>query len=306
MTTTTTNEAPQTNLYIPDDIYQQVMYWVNKSKLEVSGLGKVMVDDDGDLMVTSAFLLPQECGGASTDLDPTAVAKAIFTMKDDPTPGEIKWWWHSHVQMGVFWSNTDRETIAVTAKFGWFAATVFNQKEEYKSALAIGQPVKVFLPDISTHIPRYLPTSLTKQWDADFAANVKEKSWSSSLIPSWRRGGETGNALGDMPDSLAPIPWHKRHGSNWWDEEDEVTPTRHLQAELPGVTAGSIARLEAQILKECATAPDGLEFADIEALAELYGAPNPRKLAKRLIRKNGLKLNGASETAKAFKRGEIG
>ena len=47
-------------LIIPDSIYQQVMYWVNRADFEVSGLGKVVREGKDTFRVVSAHLLKQE------------------------------------------------------------------------------------------------------------------------------------------------------------------------------------------------------------------------------------------------------
>lgn len=118
---------------IPHTVYEKVMYWVNRADFEVSGFGKVTYDpSDNSYTVTDAFLLKQEGGAAHTDIDPASLGKLMFESKD--APGDLNWWWHSHVKMAAFWSQTDKDTIMSIGKKGYCVATVFNQREETKSA----------------------------------------------------------------------------------------------------------------------------------------------------------------------------
>lgn len=200
------------NLVIDDMVYQKVMYWVRKSKVEVSGLGKVVVEDN-TVRVIDAMLLPQTNTASSTDIDAEGIAKAMFELKD--TPGELKWWWHSHATMGVFWSGTDRDTIKELSGPGWFAATVFNHKAEMKSAFALASPIKAIADDIPTIIgARMIDKDIVDLWDLEYDENIKVpsyKSWNhtsnskGSHHGSGRRGRyKNGNGLGDLNPS-------------WWD-----------------------------------------------------------------------------------------
>lgn len=166
-------EAP--TLEIDDLVYQKIMHWVNKSDFEVSGLGKIVQQDNGLFVVTEAVLLPQENTATSTDIEPEDVGKLMYELRD--TPGELRWWWHSHGDMDVFWSGTDRKTIEDLAAPGWFLATVFNKKEEMRSALALGAPFNVLVDDIDTYVWRQHSKALTDQWDQDYDTNVENKKY---------------------------------------------------------------------------------------------------------------------------------
>lgn len=156
-------------IIINDDVYQKVMYWVHKSDYEVSGLGKVLVEG-GTIRVIEAMLLPQENTAASTDIAPEAVCKAMYDLRN--TEGELKWWWHSHVNMNVFWSGTDSETIEAISAGGWFSATVFNKSAERLSAYAQVAPIPLFLNEVDTTVFRSLDGALTGEWDRAYEENV--------------------------------------------------------------------------------------------------------------------------------------
>lgn len=164
---------------IDNDVYRKVMFWIMKAQgKEVSGLGNIQVEKDGVIRVVSAMLLPQVNGATHTDIEPDAVCKAMFELKD--SPGELKWWWHSHVMMNVFWSGTDMATIRDFGAGGWIVATVLNQKREVRSAFYSqdGQRTPwgvqpLFLDELTTEITDYIDPR-THEWEAEYAKNVTE------------------------------------------------------------------------------------------------------------------------------------
>lgn len=176
---------------IPRLIYDQVMHWVHKAgKNEVSGFGTVEYDHETKtFVVRKAVLLKQENGGAETEIDGAALSKAMYELRNEP--GEIRWWWHSHVQMNVFWSGTDMTTIRQLGGNGWILATVFNQRYEYRSALLthaespLTPKIEYFVDQIPTHVISYYDQSLFDEWDKEFQEKVQEKKWT----PSYFQGG---------------------------------------------------------------------------------------------------------------------
>lgn len=174
-------------VFIKRDVYRKIMYWVNKSKFEVSGLGLVTVDKaTGTLTVEDAILLKQKNSYTHTDIEPEDVNKAMFELRN--APGDLRFWWHSHVDMDVFWSRTDRDTIEKIGAGGWFLNTVFNKKHEKRSALYVrnGQTTPLgttalFLDEIPTEIEKEFNPSL-ELWEKEYeekVINLPEKMESS-------------------------------------------------------------------------------------------------------------------------------
>lgn len=171
---------------IPRDIYEKVMYWIDKADFEVSGFGTVLYDaKTGTFVVQDACLLKQEGGAAHTDIDANALGKLMYEIHKRKIPGELKWWWHSHVNMSVFWSGTDKETIRDLGKNGWIVATVLNKKQEMRSAFCAVTEVPIigkqtyFVDEIETEIPDFYDADAVASWDKEFAATVTEKKWKS-------------------------------------------------------------------------------------------------------------------------------
>lgn len=209
------------HITIDDMVFQKIMHWVNREDYEVSGFGNVVVKPDGALHVVEAIMLPQENTGSTTDIEAEHITKAMFQMHKQKAPGEMRWWWHSHVMMDVFWSGTDRGTINELASQGWFCATVFNQKEEMRSAYA--QAVSLacspderriyMLDDIDTYIKREFDEELLLQWDAEYDENVEIRRYTQQTSRVIGVGSSVGSKGGGE---------FGRQG-HWWDEfEDDI------------------------------------------------------------------------------------
>lgn len=165
--------------------YHKIMHWVTKCPDEISGLGKVIRQEDGSFLVNEVMLLDQQNTGGSTEIDAQSVAKAMFVLKD--TPGSLNFWWHSHVNFDVFWSRTDTDTIQELSQHGWFLASVFNKRFEQKNAFACNvaltddpkDRLKIFLDDIRHTTRTFLPKETFAEWDTDYDKHVKKKTYYS-------------------------------------------------------------------------------------------------------------------------------
>jgi hypothetical protein len=183
-------------ILMENEVWRKVMYWVNKSQFEVSGLGKIRVEEGGTLRVVDAMLLPQKNGHTHTDIEAEDVNRAMFMLKD--SEGDLRWWWHSHVNMNVFWSSTDMDTIKKIGQGGWFAATVFNKKSEVRSATWVQEGQRTYLPwggpeaelaplfldECSTKVVEFLDPK-TPQWDAEYEKNVTNTPRTAVTSTGW-------------------------------------------------------------------------------------------------------------------------
>ena len=155
----------------PQEIYDKIMYWVNRSILEVSGF--CTVETNGPtIKVLDAFLL-DEGSSAETTISATKCAELDERLEREGRPGALKLWWHSHVNMGVFWSGTDRQAMNELSQHGWFSYTVFNKRYEHKSAVGLNQPFRLLLDDVKTEVFRILPDAMTAPWEQEYQANKR-------------------------------------------------------------------------------------------------------------------------------------
>jgi len=173
---------------IDEAVYAKIMHWIDKADGEVSGLGKIVMEN-GIFRVTSAILLKQENTAVSTDIDAAAVGKAMFELKDEP--GHMNWWWHSHVNMDVFWSGTDMDTIHEFGNQGWVLATVLNKKREMRSCYyqkGTGFIPNLLIDDINTRTIFLASEETFTQWDEEFTSKVDEKKFKGWTWKETSRG----------------------------------------------------------------------------------------------------------------------
>jgi len=131
-------------ILLNNDVAIKLKYYTELAKGEISGMGKVEKTEDGDILITDIVLFDQECTSTTTYLDDGAQAKF---MEDMRVRGESlkDWtlWWHTHDDMGVFWSSTDDTTVKENFDSGVLShlvSIVTNKKGEFKGRLDI-QPV---------------------------------------------------------------------------------------------------------------------------------------------------------------------
>ena len=129
-------------LYILPRALKRVMYYAQAADGEVSGLGTI-VKRDGKYIVDDVFLLEQESSGADTELNPEAISTLMVDMmKKNEDPSKLKFWWHSHVNMGVFWSGTD-DACAETLSREFAFSLVVNKAGEKLCRLDIYNPIRI-------------------------------------------------------------------------------------------------------------------------------------------------------------------
>lgn len=157
----------ETKLIIPAPVLEKIRFWVDLCNEEDSGFGEVEIVD-GNVVVLDAFLIMQTRRASSTRIDALALAKAVGDR--DGRPGVLRWWWHSHASMPVFFSGTDDATLEMlAAPWEWYAATVFNKRGEMYSCMRVGRKaeLQVFC-NVPTVVGSYATAEVQAEWRAEF------------------------------------------------------------------------------------------------------------------------------------------
>ena len=199
------NEKP--SVVLSKKAHEKIKFWVDKSHLEISGLGKCKYNKASNRFVVSdVWLLDQTNGAASTDIDAEAAAKLLYETRE--IEGDLNFWWHSHVNMNVFWSGTDTATIEQLGTHGYCLASVFNKKGEIRSAYYHGGSETVppsFHDDINTY-----SASASSQQIKDLEEQLKElrkqevagyiegcqQEYDTKCKPAWQRNNHGGGYYG--------------------------------------------------------------------------------------------------------------
>lgn len=97
-----------TEIQITTNALEKIYSYAEGVDTEVAGL--LLVDKkNGIPLIKDALIFDQYASGADVELDINEVTKELMKIhkKDKSQLEFVKGWWHSHVNMDVFWSGTD-------------------------------------------------------------------------------------------------------------------------------------------------------------------------------------------------------
>jgi hypothetical protein len=93
------------------ETYARLRLYVELCPSEIGGLGEVQPEGEG-LRVTELFLPDQRVSASETELQPEALLRLLHRcLEEGRDPAALRFWWHSHAEHGVEWSDTDEATI---------------------------------------------------------------------------------------------------------------------------------------------------------------------------------------------------
>jgi proteasome lid subunit RPN8/RPN11 len=153
------------NFYILQKDWKKVIDYAQASydefKSEIGGFMIAKRDKDGDIIVSNPEILKQEVTGSATIMDKISIAD--YYVKSAQAHGtDIRFiWWHSHADMGAFWSGTDTETMKEYSKGDWSAFLVVNIRGEYKFRICVWNPIEAY-KDTELNILNAKPKVISK------------------------------------------------------------------------------------------------------------------------------------------------
>lgn len=138
-------------VYLPLEIKQQLDTYIRLSPLEISGLGEVE-QCRGGVKVTRLHLFKQECHAVGTVLSSEDISTFLCdAVSRGIDPSNLRLWWHSHAEMGVFWSTTDNETIQ-RFQADWMLSIVGNTHKEYRARIDMMNPFELTLDNLNIEV----------------------------------------------------------------------------------------------------------------------------------------------------------
>lgn len=200
----------------------KMKYYIDLIDFEISGVGLVEKLPNKDLYVVDLFLIKQVVSAAETKLDSKAVQDfMIEKMKDETFPMEkLRLWWHSHVNMGVFWSGTDKATMNALdldlPEDNWFLSIVGNKQGLRKARVDIYAPFRMNVDDLEVVVGEDL------ELEAQIEAEIQEKvSIERAIIKSQPIYGPGGQIINGKKDDEEPENYSLSGASHAFAKEDE-------------------------------------------------------------------------------------
>jgi len=125
-------------IIIQANAYTKLDKFVHLVDTEISGMAKSKLDKEKNIIITDFMIFNQEVTETNTLIDDESQAKHLNElMKNNEDTNDWNIWWHSHCDMGVFWSTTDDKTIENTTNQSYLISLVVNKKMEMKARLDI-------------------------------------------------------------------------------------------------------------------------------------------------------------------------
>ena len=164
---------------IPYELHDKIMFFVDKSSIEISMMARIKKEKD-TFTLTNVYLLEQENTSTTTDIDADALGKLMYTSREDE--GYLNCWIHSHVNMGVFWSGTDRDTMQEFGANGFLLSLVFNKKGEINCSYFQGEqgadsPLPWLVVDDVPVTISYPAVKGKEDWEAEYKDKCRTKTY---------------------------------------------------------------------------------------------------------------------------------
>ena len=124
--------------------YAQSAFDVYQS--EITGMMVVLQDAEGDYIMQDPIILKQEVSASACEIDEDEMAMYTCKMMSKYSGQEVRFlWWHSHHNMGVFWSGTDDKNILVNKTQDFNLSLVVGLDGDYLLRLQFFEPVETYV-----------------------------------------------------------------------------------------------------------------------------------------------------------------
>jgi hypothetical protein len=248
-------------LIIQNRAHQKIRAYVDNCKEEISGLGRIVLNENKDAFIVSDVeILEQSVGPTHAALTAPTLAKfQAQKVKKKESLKEYCFWWHSHAAMDAFFSGTDTGTIAGSTEFPYLVSYVTNHKGAHKARFDILNP---FPMTVELQIEIEAPPT-----DADLIERCKEEieekitfpKKAEPIAPPYRSYDGTGSFTGysrsihdDAPRfgfQRLPSPEEKKRSESLktLKERRDELQEEYKRAQKKGKSKQKLARIEDEI-----------------------------------------------------------
>lgn len=163
---------------LPRMIYGQMVAYMREVNYEISGLGHASYENGVFRIEELAELPVQTNTSAHTTLDQESMSKILVDRLKKKNTKPLNFWWHSHVNMSCFWSQTDDDTATQMAKnVPYILSIVGVQSGELRCRVDFGKPVTMTfdsLPIVLTGVHKNHPM-VSREHERTAKRDVKAK-----------------------------------------------------------------------------------------------------------------------------------
>ena len=193
---------------------------------EIGGMMIAKLDKDKDWVLQHPVILKQETTGSNCTLDKTALADYYIEMTQKYGRDIQFVWWHSHANMGAFWSGTDTNTMKEYASGQWSMFLVVNVKGEYKFRVQMWEPIEagedielgfINAPDntVPKNITEEVNAKCSEETYATYGNSWKQRTYSNGSQLSLGAGYDS------YPDIMAEKEEMKAYNSGFGVYDDD-------------------------------------------------------------------------------------
>lgn len=166
-------------VYITPKAKRKMELYIQKCATEIMGFGEVE-QKGSDFLIKDVFILNQDATSASTNFnDETLEEFLVGLIEAKKSPKDIKLWWHSHVNMGCFWSGDDKAT-ARGFQNGWMISIVGNKRGEFLVRLDLFEPIRLTLDNLVFVEQKTYDPELAATIEAEVNEKVRVKTYKYS------------------------------------------------------------------------------------------------------------------------------
>jgi len=160
-------------LYITPHAWDKLRAYTDNCNDEIGGMGKLRVEN-GDFYVEDVEIYDQVVTPGTVDLTAETLAKwQVTKIKAKESLAPYTFFWHSHANMTVFFSATDKTTINGSTEFPFLVSLVINHKHELVARLDIFKPVHVTVEQLTIKVLDTINSELIASCQKEIAEKVK-------------------------------------------------------------------------------------------------------------------------------------
>jgi proteasome lid subunit RPN8/RPN11 len=172
---------PRVTIDLPS--WQAIMEYTRQCDVEINGFGLVDYQPSSGLIrLSDAFITKQDASMQGVEIDDADLHRHMYALsKKGIAPSRVKFQWHSHVGMPVYFSDIDTQNIDRWSG-DLLVSLVVNKHGEWRCRLDLYTPLRLSF-DIQLEIEWPVASELLQQ---QVAADMSEKV-TKQKRPSWQR-----------------------------------------------------------------------------------------------------------------------